>query len=239
MTEQNNALVQLEKALQKSADPTRALASSKFFRTGPGQYGEGDKFLGVRVPQQRLIAKQFYKVISLDDTLKLLKSKWHEYRLTAIIILVTQYQKADASGKKIIANAYHKNRRYVNNWDLVDSSAPYILGDYLLDHARGVLYRLAKSSSVWDRRIAIITTLNFIRNGEFVDTLKLSELLLDDKHDLMHKAVGWCLREVGKKDRKTLLKFLDQHAKTMPRTALRYAIEHLPPEQRQHYMGVK
>lgn len=225
-------------ALQQIATKERAESNAWFFKTGSGQYGEGDKFLGVTVPQQRKVAKKF-KDLPLTEVEKLVKSPWHEERLTGLFILVGQYQKADLKTKKEIAGFYHKNRACVNNWDLVDSSAPYILGDYLLNHSRAVLYRLVKSKSVWDRRIAIIATLNFIRLGQYDDTLRLSEQLLGDKHDLIQKAVGWMLREVGKKDQKTLLKFLDIHAAKMPRTALRYSIEHLQPNQRQHYLQAR
>jgi 3-methyladenine DNA glycosylase AlkD len=225
----------VSQALHQVATPERAKANAWFFKTGPGQYGEGDKFVGVTVPQQRKVAKQF-KDLPLKELEKLIKSPWHEERLTGLFILVNQYQKADDKTQKSIAGFYHKNRSHVNNWDLVDSSAPYILGDYLLNHSSSVLYRLAKSRSVWDRRIAIITTLNFIRFGQYEDTLKLAEQLLGDKHDLIQKAVGWMLREMGKRDRTTLLQFLEKHADAMPRTALRYAIEHLSPQQRSYYM---
>lgn len=222
--------------LRAHASPEKAKASAWFFKTGKGQYGEGDKFLGVTVPEQRAISKKYYKDISLEDTIKLLQSPWHEERLTALFILVLQYKKGEPDQKKLIASYYHKQRAWVNNWDLVDSSASYILGDYLINHSRAVLYRLAASKSVWDRRIAIISTFAFVARGELEDSIKIAELLLNDKHDLIQKAVGWVLREVGKKDKQELITFLDKHAKVMPRTMLRYSLERLSLAEKQHYM---
>lgn len=224
-------------ALRELASSERAKASAWFFKTGPGQYGEGDKFLGVTVPQQRRMAKK-YKDLALADVEILILSPWHEERLTALFILVGQYAKADDKTKEIIASFYIKNRDYVNNWDLVDSSAPYILGDYLTGQSRAILIRLAKSKSIWDRRIAVLSTFPWIKQGVFTDAFKIAGILIDDRHDLIQKAVGWMLREVGNKDEALLKKFLDKHAATMPRTALRYAIEHLSPPEKAHYMGL-
>ncbi|HEV2403363.1 MAG TPA: DNA alkylation repair protein [Candidatus Saccharimonadales bacterium] len=228
----------IQQALQRLASPSKAKSSSWFFRTGPGQYGEGDQFIGVTVPEQREVAASFAS-ISLLELMRLLQSPIHEHRLTALFILVDQYKKGDTQIKKEIVGLYHKNRAQVNNWDLVDSSAPYILGDWLLTHSPEVLYRLASSKSVWDRRIAIIATLASIKNNQFDPTLKIATLLLPDKEDLIHKATGWALREVGKKDQKTLINFLDRHAKSMPRTSLRYAIERLSTQQRLYYLKQK
>ena len=223
-------------SLQQLADPLRAKNSTWFFKTGPGQYGEGDQFIGVTVPDQRKVAAA-YGELPLPAVLELLQSPIHEHRLTALFILVHQYRTGDRDIKKQLASFYHKHRAYVNNWDLVDSSAPYILGDYLKTHSPNVLFRLAAAKSIWDRRIAIISTFAFIRDGQFDLTLKIAEMLLNDKEDLIHKATGWALREVGKKDHQALLNFLDQHAGSMPRTALRYAIERLSPEERRLYLS--
>lgn len=222
--------------LQKVASTEKAAFFPNFFKTGPGQYGEGDKFIGVTVPNQRLIAKK-YASISLNELSKLLSSPIHEHRLTALLILVDKYEKANQQNKKEIYEFYLNNLKGVNNWDLVDSSAYKIVGAYLSNKPKDLLYTFAQSSNLWERRIAIISTLYFIRNKQFEDTIKISELLLNDKEDLMHKAVGWMLREMGKQDQATLLQFLDLHYKKMPRTALRYAIERLSKDQKEKYMS--
>lgn len=232
-------LEDVKRELRTKANPEKAVFFPRFFKAGPGEYAEGDKFLGVTVPEQRLISKQFYQRVSVEDALELLKGGWHEERLTALFILVLKFQKGDEVTKKDIVHAYLKNTQYVSNWDLVDSSAPYILGNWLLNKDREILYSLAKSELLWERRIAIIATLEFIRKGEFGDTLLLAEQLLGDREDLMHKAVGWSLREVGKKDRDLLIAFLDKHAAHMPRTALRYSIEHFDANNRRHYLEMK
>ncbi len=221
--------------LEKVASTEKAAFFPNFFKTGPGQYGEGDKFIGVTVPNQRLIAKK-YGSISLNELSKLLASPIHEHRLTALLILVGKYEKANLQERKEIYEFYLANLKGVNNWDLVDSSAYKIAGAYLSDKPKDVLYRFAKSSNIWERRIAIISTLYFIRNKQFEDTIKISELLLTDKEDLMHKAVGWMLREMGKQSESTLLQFLDLYYKQMPRTALRYAIERLSFDKKKKYM---
>ena len=225
----------VKQALQALVTPERAANAAWFSKTGPGQYGDGDIFLGVTVPDQRNVAKAF-RSLPLDEAEELLHSPIHEHRLTALIILVDQYRRGDKMAKKQIASLYHKNRAYVNNWDLVDSSASQILGDYLRTHSPNVLLRMANSKSLWDRRIAIIATFAFIRDGRLDMTLQIAEMLLHDREDLIQKAVGWALREVGKKDDAVLCVFLDQHAATMPRTMLRYAIERLPQHQRKQYM---
>ena len=229
-------LIQLTKELTGLGNPVRAEASAWFFKTGKGQYGEGDIFLGINVPNQRKVAKK-YANLSLSDLQTLMKNKIHEMRLVALFILVLKYNTSTSSAeKKKIAGFYLKNTKNVNNWDLVDSSAGYILGDYLLNRDKSILYKLAKSKNIWERRIAIITTQGFIKSNQFEDTLKIAEILLNDKHDLIHKAVGWMLREVGNRDLKAEYKFLDRHYQKMPRTMLRYAIEKFEKEKKEFYM---
>lgn len=229
---------QVEQELRSLSSPERAASSKWFFKTGKGQYGYGDKFLGVTVPNQRKVAIKFAE-LPTNDIKNLLESPLHECRLTALFILVSQYKRADEARKAQISKFYLTNRDRVNNWDLVDSSSSQILGNHLLHRDRKILYKLAKSQILWERRISIISTLAFIANDQFEDSLSISQILLDDSEDLIHKAVGWTLREIGKKSRPTLLEFLDQYAGSMPRTALRYSIEHLPPIQRKHYMNLK
>jgi 3-methyladenine DNA glycosylase AlkD len=225
----------LKKAMQKKANPEKVKAYQWFFKTGPGEYGEGDKFLGVIVPEQRKIAKQFIH-LSLPDIQQLLKSTIHEYRFTALEILVMQYEKADEKTQEKIYKFYLKNTKYINNWDLVDTSASYIVGHYCFTHNSEILYKLAKSKNIWEKRIAIIATQYFIKNNKFTDTLNIAKILLHDTHDLIHKAVGWMLREVGNKSLQTEEEFLKQHYQKMPRTMLRYAIEKFPKEAREYYM---
>jgi 3-methyladenine DNA glycosylase AlkD len=215
------------------ADPQRAKNSAWFFKTSPGQYGEGDKFLGLNTPQMRVISKK-YRSLPLSDVQKLIKSDYHEQRSLAIQILVHQFPQ----NSKVVYDFYLQNTKYINNWDLVDISAPKIVGAYLADKPRDILYRLAKSDSLWERRIAIISCLYFIvKDKDSADALKISQILLADKHDLIHKAVGWMLREVGKRcSQKTLIDFLDANLKFMPRTALRYSIERFPEPQKQRYL---
>ena len=225
-------------ALRAVADPARAASSARFFKTAPGQYGHGDRFLGVTVPQQRAVARRF-KALPLREALALLKSPWHEERLTALLILVGQFQRSkDARAREAIVKAYLKHLKWVNNWDLVDSSAGYILGAWLLDKDRALLYQLLKSERLWERRAAMIACQAFINAGESKDALAVAQRLLDDREDLMHKAAGWMLREVGKRvSVKALRGFLEAHAGRMPRTMLRYAIEHLGPAERRRWMG--
>lgn len=222
--------------LKKLSSAKKAKASARFFKTDPGQYGEGDKFIGVSVPDQRKVVKKF-STLALLEISKLLNSQIHEERLVGLLILVSQFQTADEKTKKQIYNFYLKNIRRVNNWDLVDASASYIVGSYLFDKPRTVLYKLAKSKNLWERRIAIIATLAFIVKGKSRDTLKIAVLLLNDKEDLIQKAVGWMLREVGKRvSCEELEGFLKKHYKIMPRTMLRYSIEHFPSDIRQKYL---
>jgi len=227
---------QVKAELEGLSDPEHAMKLQGFFKTGKGEYGEGDIFIGVRVPDQRRIAKK-YRNISLTDVLELLRSEIHEHRLTALFILTEQFNKGDEEARGRIVDLYLRTTAYVNNWDLVDSSAHKILGVWLVNKPRGVLYDLARSESLWERRISIISTFAFINRGDLVDALALAEALVDDGHDLIHKASGWVLREVGKKDQSVLEEFLIEHFKTMPRTMLRYAIERLPKERRSFYIG--
>lgn len=225
----------IQKNLSEIANPEIAEHSQRFFKTGPGEYGEGDLFLGIRVPEIRKIARRFNQ-LSLNEAERLLQSGFHEERLCALIILVNRAKKADPKVKKQIYNLYLENAAHINNWDLVDSSAEHIIGRYLADKDRTVLYRLAKSDNLWERRMAIMSTFHFIRHGEFDDVLDIARILLNDEHDLIHKAVGWMLREVGKRDLNTEEKFLDRHIQDMPRTMLRYAIEKFPEDKRQYYL---
>ncbi len=230
-----NGLKNLLSDLSKLKNPEKAKNYAKFFKTGKGEYGEGDKFLGITVPQQRKIAKK-YQNLDLAEIEKLLNFKFHEHRLTALFILRHKYQNERGAARKKVVDFYLKHKYNINSWDLVDSSAPYILGDYLLDKNRSILYKLAKSKNLWDKRIAILATFIFIREKEFVDVIKIAEILLSDKHDLINKAIGWMLREIGKRDVATEEKFLEKYHKTMPRTMLRYAIEKFGEKKRRHYL---
>lgn len=229
----------IQDALQKVARKDKAEFLPRFFKTGKGEYGEGDVFLGVTVPDTRKIAKEFLH-IDLEEMVSLLKSKIHEERLAALLILVEKYEKAkkkkDSNEQKEIVDFYLKNKNGINNWDLVDLSAPKILGNFLLENDRKILYEYVHSLRLWDRRIAVVSTYAFIQNMQFQDTFKLCEQLLNDKHDLMHKACGWMLREIGKRDEKALEQFLKKNAQRMPRTMLRYAIERFPEEKRKAYL---
>jgi len=231
-----STLAAVRKGLRDAANPKDALFLQRFFRTGPGEYGEGDHFLGIRVPATRSLAREF-KDLPLPEIEKLLHDKWHEARLLALVLLIGHYESGNDAEREDIYRRYLANTDRVNNWDLVDLSAPNIVGAHLVTRSRAPLDRLAKSKSLWERRIAIVSTYWLIRLRQFDDTLRISAALLGDKHDLIHKAVGWMLREVGKRDEKTLERFLDEHAKTMPRTALRYSIERMTPERRKHYMA--
>jgi len=233
-------------SLNKLKDKERAEHSARFFRTGKGEYGEGDVFLGITVPKQREVAKKFLD-LSLKDIEELLKSKIHEHRFTALEVLVMQYEQAgkskDLSQKekqqKRIFDFYSNNLKRVNNWDLVDTSAPYIAGEYLKDKPQEIeriLYKLAKSKNLWEKRVAIVATFTFIRQGNLRDTFKICEVLMNDKHDLIHKACGWMLREAGKKNIKELEGFLNKYSHRMPRTMLRYAIERMSASKRKVYL---
>lgn len=230
---------QIRRELRAKADPEKAAFFPRFFKTGPGEYGEGDKFIGITVPNQRSVAKNF-KNLSLHEIGTLLDSEWHEERLTALIIMVNQFKRADTSKRKRIYEFYLDNTDRINNWDLVDTSARDIVGDYIFANQQQIttLYKLAESKVLWERRIAIIATYYFINKGEPDLTIKLAQKLMHDKEDLMHKATGWMLREMGKRcDRQLLINFLEEHAREMPRTMLRYSIEHLNESDRKKYLA--
>jgi len=236
---------------KEAANPQKAQHSQRFFKTAKGEYGEGDLFLGVTVPQVRSIVKQYQNQVKIEDLVELadlLIIHYHEVRLSALLLLLELFKGASTqTAKKQIVDFYLAHSAYVNSWDLVDLSADKILGQYLLEtnqnkplqQAPSLLINLAKSEMLWERRIAVLSTFAFIRAGEFLPTLKLAKILLNDQEDLIHKAVGWLLREVGKRDEKSLINFLDQYTLQMPRTMLRYAIEKLPENKRQFYLNKK
>lgn len=229
---------QIQDDLEACADPLKREHLLRFFKTGPGQYGEGDRFLGVMVPDTRQVAKRWRE--APDEVLTdLLASPYHECRLCALLIWVEQFRKGTEADRRRIYEAYLAHADRANNWDLVDLSAPGIVGAYLADKPRADLYRLADGGRLWEQRIAVVATLTLVRQGQLDDTFALAERLMGHRHDLMHKAVGWLLREAGKRDTDRLLRFLDRHATRMPRTMLRYAIEKLPEDQRQYYLHKK
>ncbi len=228
-------LTKIKKELNNLADSKKAKILQGFFKTGLGEYGHGDVFLGISVPDSRNVAKR-YKNIKLKDAENLLSSKIHEERLVALLILVEKFKSGDEKTKKEIVDFYLKNTKYINNWDLVDLSADKVLGEYLFDKDKSILYKLAKSNNLWERRIAIVSTFAFIRRNNFEDALEISKILINDKHDLMHKAVGWMLREVGKRDQDVEEEFLIKHYKKMPRTMLRYSIEKFDNNKKEIYM---
>ena len=232
------SLRELRSELRKYSSKKQAKILQWFFKTGPGEYGEGDIFLGIRVPVLRKLAKE-YQTITVKEAEHLLKSSIHEERLLALFILIRIYSKAEEIIKKAIYELYLKNTKFINNWDLVDSSAEYIVGDFLLDKGKNPLHQLAKSKDLWDRRISIMSTFCFIKRRQYSETLKIAKTLLNDKEDLIHKAVGWMLREVGKRDLSLEEEFLKEHYKEMPRTMLRYAIEKFPETKRQGYLKGK
>lgn len=221
--------------LETYIDPVKREYLPRFFKTGKGEYGEGDKFLGVVVPNTRLVAKR-HKDVPFDVAAGLLQSPWHECRLCALLMLVERFKKSDEKERKRIYDFYLSQTARVNNWDLVDLSAPYIVGEYLKDHSLEDLYRLANSTLLWEQRIAVVATYTLIKNNDFIDILALAERLLHHPHDLMQKAVGWMLREMGKRDKDLLVQFLEKHGRVMPRTMLRYAIEKFPEEERQEFL---
>jgi hypothetical protein len=222
--------------LQQLADPERARLLQRYFKTGPGEYGAGDLFIGLTVPQVRGVLGQF-KNLTPEDVTPLLVSPRHEERFFALLALVRGFGKGDPGVREQIHSLYLANTAFINNWDLVDCSAPTVVGDYLLEREREPLYRLARSASLWERRIAILATFTFIRYHQFDDSLALGSMLLHDREDLIHKAVGWMLREVGKRDQAVLEAFLRTHCRVMPRTMLRYAIERLPDHKRRGYLS--
>ncbi len=225
----------IRKMLRDLADPQIAEHSQRYFKTGPGQYGEGDRFLGIRVPVLREQAKKF-KDTPLAEVRHLLASEYHEERLCALLLLVQKFSQGDRADQKAVYELYLQNTRYINNWDLVDLSAYLIVGPYLADRDKRPIYSLTRSPSLWERRIAIISTFHFIKQNQFADSLIIAENLLMDPEDLIHKAVGWMLREIGKRNPAAQKGFLNRHCQRMPRTMLRYAIEKLPEKERLKYL---
>lgn len=228
-------LADLRREVRRQASPAKARVLRRFFKTGPGEYGEGDVFLGLMVPASRALARR-YRDLPLAAVRRLLRSRIHEERLIALLLLVDRFRRGDPAEQARIYDLYLRHTAHVNNWDLVDLSAEHIVGPHLAPRPRDPLDRLAGSRSVWERRIAVLATFHFIRRGEFADTLRIARRLLGDEHDLIHKAVGWMLREVGKRDRGVAARFLGRHARRMPRTMLRYAIERLPARERRALM---
>lgn len=226
---------EIQKEMSILGDSRTASFLQKFFKTGPGEYGAGDLFRGIRVPVLRKLAKE-YRSLTLAEAKELLHSFYHEDRLLALLILVHHYSRSDDADKAKVYDLYLGNTRFINNWDLVDASAPHIVGDFLRDKDRDVLYRLAQSGDLWERRIAIMATFRFIKHGEVGETLKIAQMLLSDEEDLIHKAVGWMLREVGKRNLDAERRFLSSHCKRMPRVMLRYAIEKFPESERRRYL---
>jgi 3-methyladenine DNA glycosylase AlkD len=226
---------QVEARLRDLGNPETAKALRWFFKTGPGQYGEGDVFLGIKVPQLRAVARDFAD-LALSEAEALLHSGFHECRLLALLLLVRTFQCGDPKTQRAVYDLYLRNTARVNNWDLVDASAEHVVGGYLRERSRRPLYRLARSASLWERRMSIVATFEFIRHGDFADTFAVAELLLADREDLIHKAVGWMLREVGKRDLAAEETFLAGHYRRMPRTMLRYAIERFAEERRRSYL---
>jgi 3-methyladenine DNA glycosylase AlkD len=231
-------LTGLRNDLKNNADLKQAAILQRFFKTGKGEYGEGDQFYGIKVPVLRKISSA-YKNLSLSDLQELLKSPIHEERLAALFILVNQYEKGDDKTRENIFKFYLKNTKNINNWDLIDLSAPKIVGVHLLKKDKKILFEFARSTDIWEKRIAILSTYTFIRNLQFDTTFQIAELLLNDEHDLIHKGVGWMLREVGNKDMQAEEKFLKKYYKQMPRTMLRYAIEKFPEKKRRDYLKGK
>ena len=228
------SLQQLKSDLRTASNKEKAKLLQGFFKTGKGEYGEGDIFIGIIVPETRKVAVR-YKDLPLKDVEELLKSKIHEERLCALLLLVHNYEN-NKEKREEIYYFYLKNTKYINNWDLVDLSCHHIIGDYLLNRNKAVLYKLARSKNLWEKRISVISTFEFIRNHKFDDSLKIALILVGDKHDLIHKAVGWMLREIGKRDKKVEEHFLKKYYKLMPRTMLRYAIEKFPEKERKKYL---
>jgi 3-methyladenine DNA glycosylase AlkD len=225
----------IQKKLQQLGSEEKAKALQKFFKTGPGEYGEGDVFIGVGVPQLRKLVKE-YPDITIEESMQLLRSLIHEERMLALLILIGKYSKGNETVKKRIYKLYLQHTKFINSWDLVDSSAYHIVGNFLMDKSKEPIYRLAKSKNLWERRIAILSTFHFIKHNNYSETLKISKILLTDEQDLIHKAVGWMLREIGKRHIFTQETFLKKHYKRMPRTMLRYAVEKFPEPKRQKYL---
>ncbi|MFC1703819.1 DNA alkylation repair protein [Candidatus Omnitrophota bacterium] len=228
-------MISAKNALKRLANKKKAAVLQRFFKTGPGEYAEGDRFLGVTVPKIRMLVKQFHH-IGIQEVARLLRSSIHEERLLALLILIEKYKKASAQEQKRIYDVYMRHTTYINNWDLIDLSAGHIVGAFLADKSKKPLYILARSKILWERRIAILSTFYYIKQHSFKDSLKIAKILLLDKEDLIHKAVGWMLREIGKRDQAIEEHFLKQCYAKMPRTMLRYAIERFPEPRRKAYL---
>ncbi|MBN2824401.1 MAG: DNA alkylation repair protein [Campylobacterales bacterium] len=222
--------------LARYANPAKISDYKRFFKTGIGEYGEGDQFLGIKVPDTRKVVKKYFRTMSLNEIQEFLYSPYHEHRLFALLVLVALYQAKDLDNKATIYHFYLNHTAQINNWDLIDVTSPHIVGAYLLDKERSLLYRLAASDNLWEKRIAIISTFAFIKAGEFEDTFAIANILLNDTHDLIHKAVGWAIREVGNRDKEAMIAYLNPRYQKMPRTMLRYAIEKLDEDLRQKYL---
>ena len=231
-------LSKLQKDLRSFANPEKAKILGRFFKTGKGEYGEGDKFLGIILPLQRSIVRKYWKEITFEEMKELVKSPLHEERLVSLLIAVDKFEKGNKKERKEIYDFYLSHTKFINNWDLVDLTAPRIIGVYLHDKEKEILTMLAKSKSLWEKRISILSTFYFIRQGDPSETFRIARLLINDKHDLIHKAVGWMLREIGKRcGEKAEEKFLQKYYKTMPRTMLRYAIEKFDNKKRKYYLA--
>jgi 3-methyladenine DNA glycosylase AlkD len=233
-----SSLQKLQKEIRGLANSEKAKLLMRFFKTEKGEYAEGDVFLGIMVPTLRIIAKKYF-TLPTSDVRSLLGSKYHEERLTALFILTHQFQNGDEKMRAEIFSLYLANTKHINNWDLIDLSAPKIVGDYLLQKGKGIaiLKKLAKSNDLWERRIAVLATFQYIKYNSFKESLEIAEMLLHDKHDLIHKSVGWMLREIGKRNQIVEEEFLKKHAKEMPRTMLRYAIERFEETKRREYLS--
>ncbi|MGD9105260.1 MAG: DNA alkylation repair protein [Desulfobacterales bacterium] len=225
----------IQRRLQELGCRETAKSLQRFFKTGPGEYGEGDVFIGIRVPELRKLVTE-YPDITIEESVQLLRSTIHEERFFALLILIGKYSKGNETVKRRIYERYLQHTQFINSWDLVDVSAPHIVGDFLMDKDKKPIYSLAKSNNLWERRIAILSTFRFIKDNKYSETLKISKILLTDKQDLIHKAVGWMLREIGKRHISTEEAFLKKYCKRMPRTMLRYAIEKFPESKRQKYL---
>ena len=234
----SDEIAEIKREFNRLASPEKANAKARFYKTGQGAYAEHTKFIGLSTPELKIIAKK-YKNLPVKDIKLLLQSEVHEEQALALFILVSQYKLGDVHQKQEIYDFYLENLAYVDNWDLVDNSCPYIVGDYLLHRNKDILFKYGKSSNIWERRVAIVSTLGFIRNNEFEPTIRMAENLLNDSHDLIHKACGWMLREIYKRDPEFLIKFLKSHVARMPRTMLRYAIERFPFDERSFYLNIK
>ncbi len=231
-------IAELRKEMEECSNEEKAKLYQRFFKTGPGQYGEGDVFMGLTMPETRAISSK-YTEMPIEEVQELLNSEIHEHRMSALLIVIQKYRKANKEEKRKLYEFYLKNMSRINNWDLIDVTASHVVGDFLFNNKeeKEMLYKLAKSNDLWEKRISVISTFRFIKENEFEDSINISEILLNDKHDLIHKAVGWMLREIGKKDQEIEEEFLRKYHKTMPRTMLRYSLEKFTKDKKDFYMG--